>query len=385
MPPKLKILILGRDPHLFPTPGGAPNDTFERHALYVEELLRRRPGSEVRIITHTRRPSGQRYAEPRAGMKVYGTFSAGRLQCAFDMARLIRTFRREGWIPDVVSCQTGYEEGMLALLFSSSESRIQIQVHSDYYGENFSRGSVLRSLQKLLIRHVIRRCDQARVVSQGVAQALIESGDIEANRVSLAPVPIIFDAEVPRPDLQNPVVLFVGRLVAEKDLGLWCDAAELIHREVPAARFWIIGDGPERTMLEQRLGAFGGRMELLGAQRYSDLAAIYAKSSVFLLSSRYEGLGRVIVEAMLARVSIVAPDMVGPRDLITDGETGRLVARDANSLARAVVGLLENTARAQQLATKAKLWAEQNYSFQAVSCKLVQSWEDAASMPRRAK
>lgn len=71
----LKILILGRDPDMFASPGGAPNDTRERHIAYVRELQRRRPGSEVRIIVHTWRPGGGTFDAPIAGMKVYGTYS----------------------------------------------------------------------------------------------------------------------------------------------------------------------------------------------------------------------------------------------------------------------------------------------------------------------
>ena len=92
----LKVLILGRDPDLFASAEGAPNDTHQRHVLYVEELQRRRPGSEVRAIVHTRRPAGKRHEQPMPGFDIYGTFSRSRLHCPIDMARLMVAFDKEG-------------------------------------------------------------------------------------------------------------------------------------------------------------------------------------------------------------------------------------------------------------------------------------------------
>ena len=74
----LRILILGRDPDMFASPGGAPNDTRERHIAYVRELQRRRPGSEVRIIVHTWRPGGGTFDAPiEAILEVGGTHAVG--------------------------------------------------------------------------------------------------------------------------------------------------------------------------------------------------------------------------------------------------------------------------------------------------------------------
>jgi glycosyltransferase involved in cell wall biosynthesis len=172
-------------------------------------------------------------------------------------------------------------------------------------------------------------------------------------------------------------------LVPEKDLRLWCDVAERVHLEKPEAEFWIVGEGDERAMLERRMPAFDGKMRLFGQVPYSELPSFYSKASAFLLTSIYEGLGRVVVEAMLAEVPVVSVDIVGPRDLIVDGRTGRLVHRDATGLAEALIELLTDRDLARQISAQAHQWARSNYDFDAVAAKLVDSWEAASLLPRR--
>ena len=380
----LKILILGRDPDMFASPGGAPNDTRERHIAYVRELQRRRPGSEVRIIVHTWRPGGGTFDAPIEAMNIYGTYSSSRIQCPIDMARLVLRFRKTHWIPDLISCQTGYEEGLIALATANSRSRIEIQMHSDYYGSAFARRSVLRKVQKAVLRSTVRRSDHVRAVSRGIKESIARCGDISPERISVAPVPISFVPAFP-PSLRNqPTVLYVGRLSPEKDLELWFAVAGLIRKRVPNAQFVVAGDGPERQKLAAMASDFDGSLEMLGAVAYSDLPTVYARANVLLLTSAYEGMGRVVVEAMLAGVPVVSTPTLGPSELIDDGSTGRIVnSREPAALAEAVIALLEYPALARQLAEGGRDWAKKAYRFETIAARLVDSWERAAEIPRR--
>jgi glycosyltransferase involved in cell wall biosynthesis len=382
----LKVLVLGQDPDVFERPGGAPNDTRQRHLGYARELLRRRPGSELRIAVHTRAPHGDTYEKPFEGLELFGTRSSGRLTAPLDLLRIVRRFRRDGWIPDVISCQSAYEEGIIALLARDPRSRVQMQVHSDPYGLGFRRESILNFMKGLLTRFAIRRADHVRTVSAGAADALVGSKDIPPFRVEVAPVPVSF-ASLPRcPDPVSPLVLFVGRLSPEKDLlGTWIDTARRIHQRVPGARFLIAGDGSERTSLKQAIARSGCPVSLPGAVPYDDLPALFARASVFLFTSHYEGLGRVVVEAMMSGVPVVSTDIVGPRDLIDDGRTGYLVARDPAALADRCVSLIDDLQSARRIGAAAQVWARSNYSFEAVVARLVAGWETAADLERRGR
>lgn len=379
----LKVLILGQDPDMFERPGGAPNDTRARHLGYVRELQRRRPGSEVRIVVHTRGPGGPAFDRPFEGLEIRGTNTRSRIAAPLEMFRIIRRMFAAGWVPDVISCQTGYEEGLIAFLARRPGSRVQIQVHNDFYGDAFGGRNLVHRAQRWGIRQAIRRCDHARVVSTGIERAMIEAGDITPDRITVAPVPIVFAGRAPQPDPAHPVVLFVGRLVHQKDLPLWCAVARRIRARVPQAQFWVAGDGPERAVVERELGDFGAALRMFGAVAYDELPEIYSRASVFLLTSRYEGLGRVVVEAMMAAVPVVSADIVGPQDLIEDRVNGRLVPRMPEALAQACIDLLEDDGRARKIGQAGRLWAEAHYSFAAVTGKLVDSWESAADLPRR--
>lgn len=380
----LKVLVLGQDPDVFERPGGAPNDTRQRHLEYARELLRRRPGSGLRIAVHTRAPHGATYEKPFEGLELFGTRSSSRLTAPLDLFRIVRRFRRDGWIPDVISCQSAYEEGIIALFTRDPRSRVQMQVHSDPYGLGFRSEGILNLAKGLLTRFAIRRADHVRTVSAGVAEALVGSKDVPPSRVQVAPVPVSFAALARNPDLISPLVLFVGRLAPEKDLpGTWIETAQRIHEQVPEARFLIAGVGPEWSSLEQAARRIRCHVSMPGAVQYNELPALFARASVFLFTSHYEGLGRVIVEAMLSGLPVVSTDIVGPRDLIDDGRTGYLVARDSAALAEKCVSLIDDPENARRIGEAAQDWARANFSFEAVVARLICGWENAANCERR--
>lgn len=152
-----------------------------------------------------------------------------------------------------------------------------------------------------------------------------------------------------------PLVGFVGRLVPIKGCGYFVDAAAQILRAVPKARFVIIGDGPQRLALEAQVSRFGlkERVRFLGWRR--DLEHLYPDLDVVVLSSVNEGTPVSVIEAMAAGRPVVATRVGGVPDVIEDGVNGLLVPpKDASALADAVVSLLREPARGQQLGSAAR-------------------------------
>ena len=146
----------------------------------------------------------------------------------------------------------------------------------------------------------------------------------------------------------------VGALTPMKGQDVFLDAAARVAARVPAARFLVVGGEPYRTeqglgwpaKLAARVRAHGleDRVDFLGER--DDAPAVIANLDVLVQPSRGpEGLGRTILEAMACAVPVIAVDRWGPREIVTDGETGLLVPpADAIGLADAMTRLAEDPA-----------------------------------------
>lgn len=154
--------------------------------------------------------------------------------------------------------------------------------------------------------------------------------------------------------VEAPWVTMVGRLVEQKNPALFVEAAALVLRSYPMARFLIIGDGPLRPLVQDQVqrARLTGSVRLLGYRR--DALDILAASSLFVLPSRWEGLPFILLEAMARRVPVVATDCVGEAGLLRDGVEGRIVPRgDASAMAAAVAALLADPEQARGMAERA--------------------------------
>lgn len=123
-------------------------------------------------------------------------------------------------------------------------------------------------------------------------------------------------------DGSTPVVLYVGRIAAEKNLALAVEAFRAIQQRMPAARYVWVGDGPERTAL----AAANPDFIFAGAQRGESLARHYASADAFLFPSLSETFGNVILEALAAGLPVVAFDQGAAHDHLRHGHNGYGIA-----------------------------------------------------------
>lgn len=100
---------------------------------------------------------------------------------------------------------------------------------------------------------------------------------------------------------ERPLLLYVGRLSAEKEVG----RIRVLLEQIPQARLAIVGDGPERGSLEQHFAGYD--VVFTGYLQGQDLAAAFASADLFVFPSRTETLGLVLLEAMAAGCPVIAP------------------------------------------------------------------------------
>lgn len=132
----------------------------------------------------------------------------------------------------------------------------------------------------------------------------------------------------PRPvkNYASHQVIAAGRYVEQKGFDRLIDAWHLLAADFPDWKLRIYGDGHLREALQRQIDAYGLTDSCILEHSVPDINARYAESSLFVLSSRFEGFGLVVIEAMscaLPVVSFACP--CGPRDIITDGQDGFLV------------------------------------------------------------
>ena len=214
------------------------------------------------------------------------------------------------------------------------------------------------------IRRTYRRAAARVAVSDGVAADLSQLARIPRREVltiySALGARRSEQSETPpdhawfRPD-GPPVILAAGRLTAQKDFATLLRAFAGVRRR-SRARLMILGEGALRAELERLAGALGVASDVAMPGWAPNPHAYMARAAVFVLSSVWEGLPLVVVEALAAGCPVVSTDCPsGPAEILGGGAYGRLVpVGDAAALAEAVVAVLDEPPSRDRLRRRAR-------------------------------
>lgn len=198
------------------------------------------------------------------------------------------------------------------------------------------------------------RASKFIAVSEAIARVLERSG-IDRSRISVVPDGVDVHRIVsPAPRDDRPLIVQVSALVGHKDPLNFVRAIARVRDSVPNVRALLVGDGPLRGDAQQEATRLGlaGNIEVTGFR--GDADGLIAAADVVCLSSREEGMGSVLLDAMAFGRPIAATRAGGIPEVV--GDSGLLVpVEDPVALGDALVRLLEDRALAAQLAEKGRV------------------------------
>jgi glycosyltransferase involved in cell wall biosynthesis len=296
-----------------------------------------------------------------------GPWRPRRLDGAIYFLTLPARTRRElrSKTPDAVLVQGAHETWLVLLgrSLSGVRPRVILDVHGDWRSSTRLYGSQARRLLNPIADRValsaVRRADAVRTISD-YTTGLVRSYGVEPAAV----FPAFMDLDpflgpaAPMPT--QPRALFVGVLEHYKGIDELADAWRLVAQKLPGATLHVVGTGTRRAVVERLVAELPDRATWTEALPTEGVARALDESTVLVLPSRSEGMGRVLVEAFCRGRSAVAARVGGIVDLVRDGENGVLVPPgEPQALAAALVRVLADRGLAERLGAGAKASAEE--------------------------
>jgi glycosyltransferase involved in cell wall biosynthesis len=286
------------------------------------------------------------------------------------------------------------------ILAQTSTPVIQIvHVHISRYFSEKSR--LVAAAKKVMIRIFYPLSSAIVAVSHGVAKDVANMAHLPIRKVNVIYNPVVTEelmrmsrADISHPwfqDGETPVILGAGRLMYQKDFGTLIKAFAKVRSEQPCRLAIIGGEAVEQEYLESLIKEFKLEQDVQLMGFADNPYAYMAKASVFALSSRYEGFGNVLVEAMATGTPVVSTDCEsGPAEILENGKYGHLSpVGDADQLAKSIAETLRNPLAASLLKRQAQYFTDFSIAKQYVelieslNCLVVQKSSKMASSTSR--
>ncbi|MDQ0644597.1 glycosyltransferase family 4 protein [Microbacterium murale] len=349
-PPGIRVALIASS--FAPFVGGV-----EEHVARVAEQLQAR-GDEVEVWTVDRgertrsaRSFGVRYLPtplPARSARDLVRFAVRAPGALSKWARAVREFH-----PDVLSVQCFGPNGLYALgLHRRYGVPLVVTSHGETLGDDngvYARSALLRrGLRDAVVAASAVTAPSEYVLADLRARFGLRGGVVIPNGVGSAPV-------IGRVERRDNLFVAVGRLGRMKGFDLLIDA--FVEADLPDAELEIIGDGPERAVLQEQIDRadVGGRVRMAGQGTAEVVAARMAAATAVVVPSRSEAFGIVALEAWRGGAPLVMTSRGGAAEFVRDAEDGLLVdPTDRQGLASAMRRILRDETLRRTLATNGR-------------------------------
>lgn len=360
-----------------------------RHEFYAEQAGR------ISMVVCNRRGSKPLSVYRSERVTAIPSNSASYFHYLLDGYRMALQLATESdQLVDVITTQDPFLTALIGLrLRRKLRVPVIMQDHSSFLSSaQFAAERGRNRLLSWLARWTLPRADAVRVVNSAERSACVGLG-LAAEQVCT--IPLVFDMSPflqAQPDqaaawrtrigvqADVPLILWAGRPVTFKNLPLLLRAFRRVRQAEPQARLVLAGD-LSNTDIPARIAQLSltDSVCLLGAVAHHELPGLYQAASIYALSSNYEGLARVLLEAAASALPIVSTRIIGIEDVIQQDQTGVLVPiGDEAALADALITLIRNPEQRQRLGSAARAHLLDAFDEQRLLLKWVGMWQRVA-------
>jgi glycosyltransferase involved in cell wall biosynthesis len=338
----MKVLMISTDRTIFQKESAA-RQRMEEYGELAEEL---------HIIIFSKKSIGASPEQITPRVWIYPTQSNTKWSYVKNATKLGKSIAKDHHI-DLVTAQDPFECGLAGEKIARAvNGQLELQVHTDLFNPYFAQQNFLNHIRVRIARRLLPKAHCIRVVSPLIKESILERvPSVKQKKICINVLPIyvepfpesISHESIPFfPGITNQI-LFVGRFEEEKNLILALRAFGRIASTHPDTALVLVGDGSQRKLLERKAKALGINKQVVFAGFQKNLAPYYRAASIILLTSNFEGAGRVLIEAATEGKAIVSTN-VGVAPLLLDETEARFLCPvgDEKKIAEALDFLLNN-------------------------------------------
>ena len=296
------------------------------------------------------------------GVRLVDLGAGGTLGSLPRLVKYIKRARPAAMLSTMSHCNV---VALLARWFSGSAMRLIVREANTLTFHEYRTPSIRERTVFYLMKRLYPKADIIVANSLDTADDLIRHGIASEDHVRVIHNPIVSDsllekqkAAIDHPWFRNndiPVVLGIGRLHDQKDYETMIRAFSVVRKD-RTARLLILGEGAERGRLLELVAKLGLEKDVEFPGFVSNPHAYIARASVVVLSSRWEGFGNVLVEALAAGTPVVSTNCPGgPAEILENGKFGKLVpVGNAETFADAILNTIDDPPDRDALIDRAK-------------------------------